>query len=79
MAGCLLMPGGDFADRFNHFWALQSRCVSNDLTVLRYVVRQLIFDFCVSWHAVAIRARQLYLIDQEQLDELIELFNSNSP
>ncbi len=72
LAGALLMPAHLFDPRFNHFWGLQRPKVQSDLVALRYVFRQLNFDFNVSVHAVAVRARVRGLIDEEQLEDYLE-------
>lgn len=74
LAGCLLMPKNDFKDRFHHFFNLQAQRSSNFLTIIRYAVRQLNFDFNVSCYSVGLRAFHLGLIDQSQLDDLLQSY-----
>lgn len=76
LAGCILMPADTFRERFQHFWKTQEQFVSNDLGVMKYVIRQLQYDFGVSCHAISIRAKKLGLIDQEQLDDYLEYLSS---
>lgn len=75
LAGCLLMPADEYKKRFVHFWDLQSSRIQNELTVLRYVVRQVSYDFNVSVHSVALRALNLELIDQQQFDDLMDSYS----
>jgi Zn-dependent peptidase ImmA (M78 family) len=76
LAGSLLMPQTGFTERFRHFYELQSSRVTNELMIHRYVVRQLSFDFNVSFHSVALRALKLNLFDQQQFDDLMESVTS---
>jgi Zn-dependent peptidase ImmA (M78 family) len=72
LAGCLLMPQEQYRSRFNQFLGIQSSRVSSELRIFRYVVRQLSYDFNVSFHSVALRALKLDLFDQQQFDDLME-------
>lgn len=72
LAGCLLMQEVEFIQRFKHHWDTQRGSVTSDLKVLKYVIRQLSFDFAASNHAVAVRAVYLGLIDQSQFDDFME-------
>jgi Zn-dependent peptidase ImmA (M78 family) len=72
LAGCLLMPEVEFIRRFKHHWDTQRPSVTSDLTLLKYVIRQLNFDFAASHHAIAVRAVYLGLIDQSQFDDFME-------
>jgi len=72
LAGCLLMPEDVFIERFQHHWDTQRPSVTSDLKLLKYVIRQLNFDFAVSHHAIAVRAVYLDLIDQSQFDDFME-------
>jgi Zn-dependent peptidase ImmA (M78 family) len=72
LAGAILMKRSLFRDRFEFFFRQQSIRTSSRLQILRYVVRELSRDFNVSCYAIAIRSRDLDLIDQQQLDDLME-------
>ncbi|MCX6923483.1 MAG: ImmA/IrrE family metallo-endopeptidase [Verrucomicrobia bacterium] len=76
LAGCLLMPQREYRSRFDQFYAIQSSRVSSELKILRFVVRQLSFDFNASFHSVALRGLKLDLIDQQQFDDLMESVTS---
>lgn len=75
LAACILMPKNEFKSRFQHFHQIQSQQTSNSLKIHRYVARQLSMDFFVSVHSIALRAMQLGLIDQQQLEDLQESFS----
>jgi Zn-dependent peptidase ImmA (M78 family) len=72
LAGAILMRRHLFKERFAFFFRQQSLRSSNRLQILKFVVRELSRDFNVSCYTVAIRARDLDLIDQQQLDDLME-------
>jgi Zn-dependent peptidase ImmA (M78 family) len=72
LAGAILMERSFFEERFAFFFRQQSIRTTNRLHILRFVVRELSRDFNVSCYAVALRARNLNLIDQQQLDDLME-------
>lgn len=78
LAACLLMRADWFRSRFARYQAIQKGRTGNQLHVLRYAIKQLGYDFAVSWHSVSIRAFYLGLIDQAQLDDLIESLAINT-
>lgn len=74
LASCILMPRETFTARFKHFFGMQSARVTNTVQIHRYVIKQLNYDFYVSYFSIALRALQLSLIDQEEFNELNEEF-----
>jgi len=67
------MPKAVYRQRFSHFMASQAGNPHSQVTKLRFVVRQLSFDFAVSFQAVALRGIFLGLVDWTQYNELMEL------
>ena len=75
MAGALLMSGPVYRHRFAHFMATQNGSPHSQVTKLRYVIRQLTFDFAVSFQAATLRGVILGLLDWEQYNDLMELIS----
>jgi Zn-dependent peptidase ImmA (M78 family) len=77
MAGAMLMPEAAYRQRFNYFMLSQAGNPHSQVTKLRYVMRQLSYDFCVSVQSVSLRGVFLGLIDWVQYNELMELISSS--
>ncbi|MFY9925874.1 MAG: ImmA/IrrE family metallo-endopeptidase [Opitutaceae bacterium] len=76
LAGALLMPEEVYRQRFQYFMANQAGSPHSQVVKLRYVMRQLSYDFVVSLQSASLRGVMLKLIDWVQYNELMELISS---
>lgn len=75
LAGALLMPRKKFAERFDHFYSIHSQRLTNNLRILKAVVRDLNLDFNVSYYSICVRSMHLKLVDWQQLDDLLSHYS----
>jgi Zn-dependent peptidase ImmA (M78 family) len=72
LAGAILMKKTWFMERFGYHQSRLSFQSKNRLNILGFIIRELSRDFNVSCYTAAIRARELDLIDQQILDDIVQ-------